>query len=101
MITPGTHYYSRNGHFVFALGQEPVRHSAPQCPVPQDSSADEIASVLIARLMREVQHFVANSRIQEGASADEIWSRFLENLNDRKTSTPDDGKKPQNKPFMT
>jgi hypothetical protein len=44
------------------------------------SSADEIASVLIARLMREVQHFVANSLIQEGASADEIWSRFVEHL---------------------
>ena len=38
----------------------------------QHLSADEIASVLIARLMREVQHFVANSVIQEGARADEI-----------------------------
>ena len=90
----------RSGHFVFALGQDPVRQYAPQCPVPQDSSADEIASVLIARLIREVQHFVANSRIQEGASDDEIWSRFLENLNNSKTSTPDDGKRPQNEPFV-
>jgi hypothetical protein len=54
----------------------------------QHLSADEIASMLIARLMREVQRFVANSLIQEGASADEVWSRFLENLNNRKTSTP-------------
>jgi hypothetical protein len=46
----------------------------------QHSSADEIASLLIARVMREVQHFVANSLIQEGASADDIWSRFLEHL---------------------
>jgi hypothetical protein len=68
--------------------------------VPQDSSADEIASVLIARLIREVQHFVANSRIHEGASVDEIWSRFLEDLNNSKTSTPDDWKRPQNKPFI-
>ena len=61
----------------------------------QHLSADEIASVLIARLMREVQHFVANSLIQEGASADEVWSRFLENLNNGKTSTPDVGARPK------
>ena len=67
----------------------------------QHLSADEVASVLIARLMREVQHFVANFLIQEGASADEIWSRFLENLNNSKMSTPDDGERPQNKPFIT
>ena len=64
-------------------------------------SADEIASVLIARLMREVQRFVATSLIQEGASADEVWSRFLENLNKGKTCTPDVGKRPKNKPFIT
>jgi hypothetical protein len=52
-------------------------------------SADEIASVLIARLMREVQHFVANSLIRDGASADEVWGGFLENLNNGKTSAPD------------
>ncbi len=46
--------------------------------------------MLIARLMREVQHFVANSLIQEGASADEIWNRFLEHLNG-KTSSHDVG----------
>jgi hypothetical protein len=40
--------------------------------------------VLIARLMREVQDFVANSLIQEGASADEIWTQFLKNLNNSK-----------------
>ena len=52
------------------------------------------SSVLIARLMREVQHFVANSLIQEGASADEIWSRFLEHLKD-KTSSQDVGGRPK------
>ena len=57
------------------------------CGEMQHSSADEIASVLIARLMREVQHFVADSLIHEGASADEIWSRFLEHLKG-KTSSP-------------
>jgi hypothetical protein len=67
----------------------------------QHLSADEIASMLIARLMREVQRFVANSLIQEGASADEVWSRFLENLNNSKTSTPDVGERPKNEPFST
>jgi hypothetical protein len=67
----------------------------------QHLNADEIASVLIARLMREVQHFVANSLIQEGASADEIWSRFLENLNNGKTSAPDVRERPKNTPFIT
>jgi hypothetical protein len=64
------------------------------------SGADEIASVLIARLMREVQQFVANSMIQEGSGADEVWSRFLEYLKG-KTSTPDVGERPKNKPFIT
>ena len=62
---------------------------------------DEIAGILIARLMREVQHFVANSLIQEGASADEIWNRFLENLNNGKTSAPDVRVRPKNNPFIT
>ena len=57
--------------------------------------------MLIARLMREVQQFAANSLIQEGASADEVWSRFLENLNNSKTSAPDVGKRPKNEPFST
>ena len=67
----------------------------------QHLSADEIASVLIARLMREVQHFVANALIQEGTSADEVWSRFLENLKNGKTSTANVGTRPNNKPFLT
>jgi hypothetical protein len=48
---------------------------------------DEIASVLIARLMREVQNFCEHSLIPEGASADEIWSLFLTHLNNVETST--------------
>jgi hypothetical protein len=67
----------------------------------QHLSVDEIASVLIARLMREVQHFVANSLIPEGTSADEVWSRFLENLNNGKASAPEVGERPKNRPFMT
>jgi len=67
----------------------------------QHLSADEIASVLIARLMREVQHFVANSLIPEGTSADEVWSRFLENLNNGKASAPEVGERPKNTPFIT
>ena len=53
----------------------------------REMQRDEIVSVLIARLVREVQHFAANSVIQEDASTDEIWSRFLEHLNGR-TSSP-------------
>ena len=67
----------------------------------QHLSADEIASVLVARLMREVQHFVANSLIQDGASADEVWSRFLENLKNGKPSAANVGKRPNDKPFLT
>jgi len=64
------------------------------CGEMQHRSADEIASVLIARLMREVQHFVADSLIQEGASADEIWDRFLLHLKG-KTSSHDVGGRPK------
>jgi len=67
----------------------------------QHLSADEIASMLIARLMREVQRFVATSLIQEGASADEIWSRFLRHLSNVKTSTSGVEKRPKNKPTIT
>lgn len=67
----------------------------------QHPLADEIASVLIARLMREVQNFVAKPVIQEGASADEIWNRFLRHLNKVKTSASDVGKRPRNKPSIT
>ncbi len=67
----------------------------------QHLSADDIASVLIARLMREVQHFAANALIQEDASADEVWSRFLKNLKNARTSTANVGKRPNNKPFLT
>jgi hypothetical protein len=68
---------------------------------PLSANPDEVSSVLIARLMRAVQDFVANSLIQEGASADEIWTRFLENLNNGNPSTPDVGERPKNKPFIT
>jgi len=48
-------------------------------------TADEIASALIARVMREVQYFAASSTIQEGVSADEMWAHFLNHLASRKT----------------
>lgn len=67
----------------------------------QNLSADEIASVLITRLLREVQRFVAKSLIQDGTSADEVWSRFLENLNNGKTSTPEVGERPKNRSLNT
>lgn len=68
------------------------------CGEMQHLSPDEVISVLIARLMREVQDFVANSLIQEGASADEIWTQFLKNLNNSKTSTT--GIREPPKPFV-
>ena len=71
------------------------------CGEMQHLNADEIASVLIARLMREVKHFVANSQIQEGAGADEIWSRFLENLNNGENSAPNARERDKNKPYIT
>ena len=52
-----------------------------------ENASDEIASVLIARLVQEVQQFVANSVIHQDANADEIWSLFLEHLKGR-TSSP-------------
>jgi len=68
---------------------------------PLSANPDEVSSVLIARLMREVQHFVENSLIQEGTSADEVWSRFLENLNNGKTSALEVGERPKNRPSIT
>ena len=47
-------------------------------------TADEIASALIARLMREVQHFASSSTIYEGAGAEEMWAHFLNHLANKK-----------------
>jgi hypothetical protein len=66
----------------------------------QHLSADEVASVLIARFMREVEYFVANTMIPEGASTDDVWSQFLENLKNGKTSPPDVDERSNKKPFI-
>jgi hypothetical protein len=45
---------------------------------------DEIASALIARLIREVQHFAASSTIYECAGTEEMWAHFLNHLTSKK-----------------
>ena len=45
---------------------------------------DEIASALIARLIREVQHFAASCTIYECADTEEMWAHFLNHLANKK-----------------
>ena len=55
----------------------------------QRLSADEIASVLLARLVREVENFAASRcLIDDDAKVEEIWRRFVKYLKDGKPSTP-------------
>ena len=54
----------------------------------QRLSADEIASMLLARLVREVQTFAASRPIDDDAKVEEIWRRFVKYLKDGKPSTP-------------
>jgi hypothetical protein len=49
---------------------------------------DEIASMLLARLVGEAENFAASSRIDHDAKIEEIWSRFVKYLKDGKSSTP-------------
>jgi len=52
-------------------------------------SADEIASVLLARLVKEVENFAAGRRvIDDDAKVEEIWRRFVKYLKDGKPSEP-------------
>jgi hypothetical protein len=52
-------------------------------------SSDEIASMLLARLVKEVENFAASRRlIDEDAKVDEIWRRFVKYLKDGKPSKP-------------
>jgi hypothetical protein len=51
-------------------------------------SADEIASMLLARLVKEVENFAAGIRIDDDAKVEEIWSRFVKYLRDGKPSKP-------------
>jgi hypothetical protein len=38
-----------------------------------DLTADEIASMLLARVVREVQNFALNAMIDEGENAEQMW----------------------------
>ena len=49
-----------------------------------DLTADEIASTLLARVVREVQNFAMNAMSREGASAEEMWTHFVDHLSSRK-----------------
>jgi len=49
-----------------------------------DLTADEIVSTLLARVVREVQNFAINAMIHEGASAEQMWSHFVDHLSSRK-----------------
>jgi len=51
-------------------------------------SADEIASMLLARLVREVESFTASRPIDDDAKAEQIWRRFVTYLKDGKPSKP-------------
>ena len=44
--------------------------------------------MLLARLVREVQTFVASRPIDDDAKVEEIWRRFVKYLKDGKPSTP-------------
>ena len=54
---------------------------------------DEIASMLLARLFKEVENFTASSMIDSDPRGDEIWNRFLEQLRDSKPSTTNSSKR--------
>jgi len=49
-----------------------------------DLTADEIASTLLARVVREVQDFAMNAMIHESASAEQMWIHFVDHLSNRK-----------------
>lgn len=52
-------------------------------------SADEIASMLLPRLVREVEDFAASRRtFDDDAKSEEIWRRFVKHLKDGKPSKP-------------
>jgi hypothetical protein len=49
-----------------------------------DLTADEIVSTLLARFVREVQNFAMNAMIHGGASAEQMWTHFVDHLSSRK-----------------
>lgn len=50
------------------------------CGPMADLTADEIASTLLARVIREIQNFAVSATIHEGASAEQTWSHFVDYL---------------------
>lgn len=46
----------------------------------KDLPSDEIASVLLARMVREIEYFVQTTTIHEDASAEQVWSHFVDHL---------------------
>jgi len=56
---------------------------------------DEIASILLARLLKEVENFSATGSIDDEAKSGEIWSRFLQQLRDGKPPTADGTQRPK------
>jgi hypothetical protein len=54
---------------------------------------DEIGSVLLARLVKEVKKFTASCVIDSEPEMDEIWNRFLEQLRDGNPSTANSSKR--------
>jgi hypothetical protein len=49
-----------------------------------DLTADEIASTLLARAVREVQDFAINAMIHDSVSAEQMWVHFVDHLHNRR-----------------
>jgi len=45
-----------------------------------DLLPDEIASVLLARMVREIEYFAQTTTIHESASAEQVWCHFVDHL---------------------
>jgi hypothetical protein len=45
-----------------------------------DLTADEIASTLLVRVVREIHNFAVSATIHEGANAEQMWSHFVDHL---------------------
>jgi hypothetical protein len=58
------------------------------CDGMQQLSSDEIASMLLARLVREVENFASGCQIGDAAKIEDIWNRFLEHLKNGRAPKP-------------
>jgi hypothetical protein len=47
---------------------------------------DEVASMLLARILKELEDFTASRQVHADDGSEEIWSRFIEHLRDNKAS---------------